>query len=125
MKHVLPILKSIGVIVGFSATLWGVFRLVDTLQDNQQQDLQNHEVVLHRLATIENNIDSLYIIYRSRQGSEQEIKEMIKGTEGRLLYYIRHNEEMTNEQILDAFELGFEQGKKKELTASDLLGGIP
>ena len=116
MKQLLNILKTFGIVAGFSATLWGVFRLVDTIQDSQQQNLQNHDIVLHRLGKIERNIDSIYNIEAKRDDSEQEIKDMIKSTEGRLLYYIRHNEEMTNEQILDAFELGFEQGKKKDLT---------
>jgi hypothetical protein len=124
MSKILTILKYIGAFSGATITLWGVFSLIDTIQDGQVKQSENHQVVLQRLDKIETNIDSLYIVNSHRDGAEAEIKEAITRSENRLIYYIKHQGNMTNEQILDAFELGIQEGKKKDLTLSEMIDGI-
>jgi len=111
------LIKDIGIITGLIATAWGAFELVDTMRDNHADTTEELQEIKRAVDHTNSRVDSLYIISEQRDDSEQEIKEMISNTENRLLYYISHEQDMTNEQILDAFELGFETGKKKELTA--------
>jgi hypothetical protein len=125
MKRWLTILKSVGVVVGAITSAWLLFEAYDQFRDGQIEQLDNDQIILEQLGGIREDVDSLYAMEEKRDDSENEIKAMIKTTESRLIYYIKHEGDMTNEQILDAFEMGFERGKKKALTASDLQEGTP
>jgi hypothetical protein len=129
VKKAWQILKYVVASIAAIGTLYGTFEVYDSSRDRQvetqEQIRDNHNVVMQKLSAIEVSVDTLYIRDERRNDMEHEIIQKIDKTEGRLLYYINHSNDMTNEQILDAFELGFSKGKKKELTVSDLQGGKP
>ena len=116
MKQFLNILKIFGATAGAIATLWGVFSLVDTIKDNQVIDQVNHETMMTEIGSINICLDSLYVMDERRDEKDGEIINEVMKNRAQFFYYIQHQEEMTKEQILDAFEFGVNQGKKKELT---------
>ncbi len=108
------LIKDAGIITGLVATAWGAFELVDTMRDNHTETSEKLVEIEQKVDNTNKRVDSLYLMAEQRDENESDIKQMISDTENRLLYYISHEQEMTNEQILDAFELGFERGKKKK-----------
>ena len=117
-KLLLTTLKVIASIVGFSGTLWLVFtwtnRLDSSINEIKTSVDQNTEV----LKEVNKSVDTLYRM-------NEETKEMVVQTGNRLIYYIKYSEQMSKDQILDAFELGVQEGKKKDLTLSEMIDGTP
>jgi hypothetical protein len=125
MNKFLGILKTIGVIIGFSGTVWiasmGYNNIINDIS-SVKEDIAD---VNGSIDDMNNSIDSLYVLSTQKEAAINDVKEVVRASENRLIYYIKHEGNMTSEQILDAFELGLDIGKKKELTVSDLLDGTP
>jgi len=103
-----------------SVSVLGVY---SRISKNQAQDKMAQErlydaveSINERQSDIEYGLGVIMDSIESQGGAIQDMKSLIRGVDGRLVYYIKHQEDMTTEQILDAFEIGYEQGKKKEMT---------
>lgn len=125
MNKVIPILKTIGVIVGSATTIWIVFAAYDNFRDGQIEQLNNDKVIIENLnefkSDISTRLDSISRELKSIHNKQASL-------EGSFYFYRNNVDRIDKEQmeqiIIDAYGMGYEVGKKKELTASDLLGGI-
>jgi len=103
-----------------SVSVLGVYSRIskNQVQDKVAQErlYDAVESINERQSDIEYGLGVIMDSIEAQGGAIQDMKSLIRGVDGRLVYYIKHQEDMTTEQILDAFEIGYEQGKKKEMT---------
>jgi hypothetical protein len=92
--------------------------------DEIKSTKQAVESIDTRLQGVESTQQEIIVLQASQasqiEGVGVELKKEINGVDGRLRYFIDHQDDMTAEQILDAFDIGytngFEDGKKNEMT---------
>jgi hypothetical protein len=118
MKQLIPILKTIGVLTAFAAGVWGAFEAVDAIRDAQrEQQIEqqlNHQQVMTAVCNVSRKVDSLAEITSVMVNKQDNLEKSF-------MFY-RHNvDKITDAQmeeiILNAYGMGYETAKKKDLTS--------
>lgn len=115
MKKIVPILKTIGVLVGSAAMMWSVFLMYDKFKDNQTQQLENDQVIIENLnqfkCDVNSRLDSISHKLKSIDNKQASL-------EGSFSFYRNNVDRIDKQQmeqiIIDAYGLGYVYGKKKE-----------
>ena len=104
--------------------------ITSKLSEDREQNYQIQLETNHTVESVKSAVETLESTQQKilqSQGSQRllienfraELKSDIDKVDGRLIYYINHQGEMTAEQILGAFDIGYENGfsdgKKKEM----------
>jgi hypothetical protein len=115
MKKWLIILKNIGIVFGALTTAWLLFEAYDQFRDGQKQQLENDKVMMNKIDCVKRTADSTAIKVYENSEAINSLEVAITDLNRRWQFYIDHVDDMTTEQILDAWNLGYDAGKKKEL----------
>jgi hypothetical protein len=115
MKKWINILKNIGVVVGAITSAWLLFEAYDQFRDGQVQQLENDTVMINKIDCIKRTADSTALEVSENSEAIHELEGAITDLNRRWQFYIDHVDDMTTEQILDAWNLGYDAGKKKDI----------
>ena len=99
---------------GFAGMLWGVFKLIDTLQDNDANQAEFQAEIVMAVQSTNAKSDSILSLLNSTNIKVNQNTEAITTYQRATRYYIEHQAELTREQQIDLFDYFTEELKKNE-----------
>lgn len=106
-----------GVFIGASGLM--VAKRIDRGNDVVKQTQEAVRSIEKKVVGIDSTQQEIMSAMRSQESYFEDLEDKIERVDGRLIYYINHNDDMSAEQILDAFNIGYsngyDDGKKKEV----------
>jgi len=120
MNKLVSILKTVGVIAGTVATVWAVFEMYDSIRDGQKEQSEKLAYIDRKIDNVNVSIDSVFVLTeRNRQAIIGQDNNFVS-LERSFKFYRDNVDRIDKAQmeqiIIDAYGLGLEDGKKKEMT---------